>query len=64
MKIDSTFIEKTERKDLECKNKQHNEIIAVEVRPKAGERLLLISAYRSQTDPSNTFLANLYCRVI
>jgi uncharacterized protein (DUF934 family) len=49
----------TQRKDLECKSNRHNEIIAVEIRPTAGERLLLISAYRSQTDPSDIFLANI-----
>jgi hypothetical protein len=49
----------TRRKDLEATALRHNEIIATEIRPKAGERLILLSAYRSQMDPCKDFLENL-----
>jgi exonuclease III len=47
------------RDDLESTDIYHNEIIAVEIKPVSGERFLIISAYRSQTDPSLVFLKNL-----
>ena len=49
----------TRRRDLESPEKDHNEIIAVEIRPRPGHRLIALSAYRSQTDPSPSFLTNL-----
>jgi exonuclease III len=52
------------RKDLEIPALRHNEIIAIEFRPKAGERILLLSAYRSQTDPCKDFLSNLEQTII
>jgi hypothetical protein len=47
------------RDDLESLNENHNEIVAVEVRPNPGDRILIISAYRSQIDPPSIFTANL-----
>ena len=49
----------TQRKDLESPRIDHNEIIAVEVRPRPGLSFIAISAYRSQMDPSPAFLENL-----
>ena len=34
-------------------------MIAVEIRPRPGHKIIVISAYRSQTDPSPQFLSNL-----
>ena len=34
-------------------------MIAVEIRPKPGQKFIAVSAYRSQTDPSPRFLTNL-----
>jgi len=49
----------TERKDLLSPTTKHNEMVAAEIRPNKGRRILVISVYRSQTDPSKDFLANL-----
>jgi len=48
----------TERKDLILPTNKHNEIVAAEVRPSKGRKILVISVYRSQTDPSKEFLSN------
>jgi hypothetical protein len=52
-------IKSTRRFDLESISPRHNELLAIEINPNMGDKFLLISAYRSQTDPSKDFLANL-----
>ena len=59
MMIVKKSIWSTQRKDLESHSNLHNEIIAVEIRPSPGLKLIAISAYRSQTDPSPSFLTNI-----
>jgi exonuclease III len=46
------------RKDLENNSTNHNEIIVVEVEPEPGNKLIIITAYRSQQDPYDLFLSN------
>ena len=47
------------REDLESKNKNHNEIIVIEVEPSRDNKIAVVVAYRSQTDPYHLFLENL-----
>ena len=48
------------RKDLESKQTDHNEMIAVEIRPRPGHTYITISAYRwFYNDPSPTLLENI-----
>ena len=53
------YIKSEPREDLESKNQLHNEIIVVEIEPSPGNKIAVITAYRSQKDPFPLFLANL-----
>ena len=49
----------TERKDLKSDNPNHNKITVTEIHPTTGRRILVLSCYRSQADPSPIFISNL-----
>jgi exonuclease III len=51
-------IKSKRRDDLECNTLNHNEIIVTELEPEPGNKLIVITAYRSQQDPHEHFLTN------
>jgi len=52
-------IKSVRRDNLEVTSNQHNEIIVVEIEPSPGNKIAIITAYRSQQDPYALFLSNL-----
>jgi exonuclease III len=52
-------IKSERRDDLETSNLDHNEIIVVQIEPSPGNKIAVITAYRSQSDPHSQFLSNL-----
>jgi hypothetical protein len=47
------------RVDLQTSNSEHNEILVVTIEPSKGNKIAIITAYRSQKDPHHLFLSNL-----
>jgi hypothetical protein len=52
-------IKSKRRDDLENNSANHNEIIVVELETEPGNKLTVITAYRSQQDPHEHFIVNL-----
>jgi hypothetical protein len=51
-------IKSKRRDDLESMAQEHNEIIAVELEPEPNNKIIVLTAYRSQQDPYEHFLTN------